>query len=65
MGSEIKSFRDTRKAAGLKLAEVAEKAGLSTSMVSMVENGLRPSPKTGRKLAAVFGRDPGEFWEGL
>jgi len=65
MASELLSFRDIRKAQGLRLVDVAERAGMSAGMVSMVENGLRPSPRTGAKLAGVLGRVPQDFWEGM
>lgn len=63
MSSETGSFRDARKAQNLRLKDVADRAGMSTGMVSMIENGLKPSRTTAKRMAEAIGRDPGEFWE--
>jgi transcriptional regulator with XRE-family HTH domain len=52
LGVEI---RKARRKAGLKLADVAERAGCSPGYVSEIERGARlPPPATIRNIAAVL-----------
>ncbi len=43
--------------ADLKVAELAERAGLSKGTVTSVKSGKSCSKQTGEKLAAILGRD--------
>lgn len=50
------AVRQLREKAGLTQAQVAERAGISTGLASMVETGQRiPSPEIVVRLGAVLG----------
>ena len=61
LGGRIKSLRAER---GLQQRQLAEKAGLTPSMLSQIESGrLTPSLHTLGKLAAAFGVSIGSLFE--
>jgi transcriptional regulator with XRE-family HTH domain len=64
MTSETRSspVRDARKALDLRLVDVAEKAGIATSLISMIEHGYVPSAKTREKLAKALNCEPDTLW---
>jgi transcriptional regulator with XRE-family HTH domain len=60
MSRTAETLRELRKDAGLTLAQVAERAGISVSYLSDVERGRRANPDamlaTLNKIAAVYGK---------
>jgi transcriptional regulator with XRE-family HTH domain len=55
-------LRARRKALGLTLRAVAERAGLSAGFISQIERGIAaPSLSSLASVARVLGADPGEF----
>lgn len=47
---------------GLRLVDVAQKAGCAVSLVSMAEHGYRPGPRAQQAIAAAVGASSGSFW---
>ncbi len=47
-------LKEARTLAGLTLAQLAERAGISLGQVVRFENGLRPSPASWEKLLAAL-----------
>ena len=61
MGTKIKELRDT---AGMTQTELADKVGVSKSVVSAYEKGIRnPSNKTLELIADIFGVSMLSFFE--
>ena len=61
LGTRIKALRGER---GLQQRQLAEKAGLTPSMVSQIESGrLKPSLPTLGKLAGALGMPIGQLFE--
>ena len=57
-------IRDIRLQMGMRLADLAEKAGYSISYLSQLENNkISPSIETLYRLSGVFGRPIGYFFE--
>jgi transcriptional regulator with XRE-family HTH domain len=60
--AEARTIRDRRRAAGLKLSELAVAAGYSDTYVSDVEHGTyRPSAALLKAVAAVLGCKPSDL----
>ena len=55
-------LRRARKEQGKPLREVAEAAGISTSYLSMIENGLHCPDRVRAALAAALELPEGELW---
>lgn len=52
-------IKNARTGAGMSQAELADKAGLSQSMISRIEQGQRDTPlSTFRRIAEALGLDP-------
>jgi transcriptional regulator with XRE-family HTH domain len=62
VSSETSPLRAARQARELRLRDVAERAGCSVSLVSMVENGYRPSLNVRERIAVAVGASAGSFW---
>ncbi len=61
LGTRIKALRGER---GLQQRQLAEKAGLTPSMVSQIESGRPPpSPPPPGKLAGALGMPIGQLFE--
>lgn len=56
--------RAERQAQGLRLKDVAEQAGCSISLVSMVESGYWPTLERRDAIARALGASAGSFWNG-
>ncbi len=52
--------RSARRAAGLSMRQLAERAGVSASLVSMLEAGYMASPKSRTMIAAALGYENAE-----
>lgn len=56
-------LRAERRTRGLLLREVAEQAGISVSLMSMVERGERtPSPPVALRIAQLYGLTITDVW---
>lgn len=55
-------LKTVRKQLGLRLVDVAERAGVAVSLVSMAEHGYRPGPKSQKAIAHAVGASTGSFW---
>ena len=55
-------LKQARKDLGLRQADVADEAGCAISYVSMVENGLIPTPHLAEGIARAVGASAGSFW---
>lgn len=64
MSSEVQDhpIRAARKRRGERLADVAEKAGISVSYLSMIENGLHAGLDLRVKIAAALEEAETELW---
>lgn len=58
----VSRFERRRRELGLTQADVAERARLSPSQVSRIENGLVPSLDAQRRLANVLAASVDELW---
>lgn len=56
------SLKQQRRAQGLRLADVAQDAGCSISLVSMVESGYMAGTPARASIAAAVGASLGSFW---
>ncbi len=61
MISAMKQLRKLRLDENMTQQELAAATGLTQSTLSRLENGLRPHPKTLRRLAEVLGVEPEEL----
>jgi transcriptional regulator with XRE-family HTH domain len=57
------AVRQARIERGLDLGELARKAGISRSMVSMIENGAGTSPQTAHSIAEVLSKSVPDLFE--
>jgi DNA-binding XRE family transcriptional regulator len=57
-----RSLLDARLRSGLRQVDVAREAGCSTSLVSMMERGYRPSEQTCATIACVVNATVAELW---
>lgn len=55
-------LRRDRLEQGKRLVDVAEGAGCSTGLVSMVESGYIPSPAMQQGIAGALGASVGSYW---
>jgi len=60
MMTELKKLR---LAKGLRQNELALRAGIEPSLLSLIEAGKRPSIETALLLAVALGVSPGQIWE--
>ena len=44
------------------MVDVADQAGISVSLISMIEHGYVPAKASREKLATALGVEPGVFW---
>jgi transcriptional regulator with XRE-family HTH domain len=58
----IAPLRKARKDADMRQADVAEKAGVSISYVSMIEAGLVPPVAVQERVALAVSSTPGALW---
>lgn len=56
------SLKETRLEQGLRLTDVAKRAGCSISVVSMTESGYKPSVQLRSAMAQAVGASLGSFW---
>lgn len=63
MAAPAATLKETREAAGLRLLDVARKAGCSISAVSMIESGWKPSIQLRAAVAHAVGASVGSFWD--
>lgn len=47
----------------LRLVDVAQAAGVSVSLVSMIESGYQSTPRARARIAEAVGASLGSFWE--
>lgn len=62
MAPPAATLKDTRLEQGLRLKDVAQKAGCSISAVSMIESGWQPSLELRTAVAHAVGASVGSFW---
>lgn len=56
-------LRRTRTTTGMSMTELAIRANVAPSTLSLVERGKRPSRRTAEKIAAALGMAPHDLWE--
>lgn len=57
-------MRNARKGLGLTQLQVAEKAGVTDTLISMLESGERKHPRRMSEIAAAVGKTPAELMFG-
>jgi transcriptional regulator with XRE-family HTH domain len=62
VGQPLATLKETRLEQGLRLVDVAKKAGCSISLVSMTESGYRPGEQVRSAMAHAVGASLGSFW---
>lgn len=64
MSSETRSspVKREREAQGLRLVDLADRAQMSISHISMIEHGYVPAKATREKLAKALDAKPEELW---
>ena len=64
MSSETRPspVKEARKELGLRLIDVADKARMSVSHISMIEHGYTPAKASREKLARALDGEPADFW---
>jgi transcriptional regulator with XRE-family HTH domain len=64
MSSETRSspVKEARTALGLRLIDVADQAGMSVSLISMIEHGYVPAKPRREQLSEVLGQAPEVLW---
>lgn len=58
VASEVRELiKEKRAALNLTQKQLADLVGVDRTTISKIENGIRPSPVTAKKIAAVLGFD--------
>lgn len=63
-GRPVSPLRAMRLEQGMRLKDVADRAGVSISTVSTVESGYVPPLGTQQSIARAVGASVGSFWRG-
>jgi transcriptional regulator with XRE-family HTH domain len=62
-GLLARNIRDFRREMGFTQAKLAEKAGIATHYIAMIEGGKNfPSPEVIERIAACLGKDSTDFF---